>query len=130
MATLSSNLKIYSDPRYSAAFFAASEHHLQLESGGIRLTSIQARLIQCFYMLSQSRVNSAWTLFGSLANLVLAIGLHRRKKRDVGAEIDFIEHECRKRTFWSAYTLDNYLSAGLGRPRSFHEEDFDQVSGR
>ncbi|KAI1390440.1 fungal-specific transcription factor domain-containing protein [Hypoxylon trugodes] len=110
----------------STAFFAASEHHLQLESGGIRLTSIQARLVQCYYLLSRSRVNSAWGLFGTIANLVLAIGLHRRRKRDATVGIDLIEHECRKRVFWSAYILDSYLTAGLGRPRSFHEEDLDQ----
>ncbi|CAI6015568.1 unnamed protein product, partial [Clonostachys chloroleuca] len=110
----------------SAIFFAASEHHLRQESGGIRLTSIQARLVLCFLLLAQSRVNSAWSLFGTVANLVLAIGLHRRKKREGNGGTDLIEHECRKRAFWSAYILDNYLSAGLGRPRSFHEEDLDQ----
>ncbi|CAG9977981.1 unnamed protein product [Clonostachys byssicola] len=110
----------------SAIFFAASDHHLRQESGGIRLTSIQARLVLCFLLLAQSRVNSAWSLFGTVANLVLAIGLHRRKKREGNGGTDLIEHECRKRAFWSAYILDNYLSAGLGRPRSFHEEDLDQ----
>jgi hypothetical protein len=37
-----------------------------------------------------------------------------------------IDVECRKRVFWAAYTLDNYLSAALGRPRTFHDEDIDQ----
>ncbi|QSZ28843.1 hypothetical protein DSL72_003348 [Monilinia vaccinii-corymbosi] len=37
-----------------------------------------------------------------------------------------IELECRKRVFWCAYTLDNYLSAALGRPRTFHDDDIDQ----
>ncbi|KAF4544277.1 Finger protein [Lasiodiplodia theobromae] len=32
----------------------------------------------------------------------------------------------RKRTFWCAYNLDTYLSAALGRPRTFHDEDIDQ----
>lgn len=83
--------------------------------------------MQCFHLLSLSRVNSAWSLFGTVANLVLALGLHRRQTRDTPVGVDLIEHECRKRVFWSAYTLDGYLSVGLGRPRSFHEEDLDQV---
>jgi hypothetical protein len=32
----------------------------------------------------------------------------------------------RKRVFWSAYTLDKYLSIILGRPRVFRDEDIDQ----
>jgi hypothetical protein len=36
------------------------------------------------------------------------------------------EAECRRRTFWSAYSLDNYLSTALGRPRTFHDDDIDQ----
>ncbi|EXJ80154.1 hypothetical protein A1O1_08296 [Capronia coronata CBS 617.96] len=110
----------------SAAYFGASEHHLASETGGIRLTSIQARLSQCFYLLSQSRINHAWSLFGSVARLASAIGLHRRKRRDMASGVDMIEQECKKRVFWSAYSLDNYLSAALGRPRSFHDEDIDQ----
>lgn len=39
--------------------------------------------------------------------------------------MDQIEIECRRRTFWCAYTLDTYLSAALGRPRSFHDEDIN-----
>jgi hypothetical protein len=37
-----------------------------------------------------------------------------------------VEIECRRRTFWSAYSLDNYLGAALGRPRTFHDRDIDQ----
>ncbi|KAJ5748267.1 uncharacterized protein N7511_009963 [Penicillium nucicola] len=32
----------------------------------------------------------------------------------------------RKRVFWCAYSLDIYLSAALGRPKIFHDEDIDQ----
>lgn len=37
-----------------------------------------------------------------------------------------VDIECRRRTFWSAYSLDNYLSAALGRPRTFNDKDIDQ----
>ncbi|XHG09656.1 hypothetical protein AWENTII_012699 [Aspergillus wentii] len=108
----------------STIYFGASESHLAAETGPVRLTSIQARLMQCFYLLSESRINHCWSLFGTTARLALAIGLHRRRRRERG--VDYIEQECRKRVFWCAYSLDNYLSAALGRPKIFHDEDIDQ----
>lgn len=56
---------------------------------------------------------------------MLAIGLHRKSR--YAPETDLIEAECRRRVFWAAYSLDNYLGAALGRPRAFHDEDIDQV---
>ena len=46
----------------------------------------------------------------------------------MGKEIDIDQMECQKRAFWSAYTLDKYLSNALGRPQMFHDEDIDQAS--
>jgi hypothetical protein len=111
---------------HSARFFAAAEDQLSAEKGTIRLTSIQARLAQCFYLLSHSRLNHCWSLFGTTAHLMLALGIHRKTRIDPNSHPDYVEAECRKRTFWCAYNLDTYLSAALGRPRTFHDEDIDQ----
>ncbi|PYI12332.1 hypothetical protein BO78DRAFT_402266 [Aspergillus sclerotiicarbonarius CBS 121057] len=110
----------------SAAYFAASEQQLSAETGPVRITSVQARLAQCFYLLSQSRINHCWSLFGTTARLAMTIGLHRARRRENGAGVDHIDSESRKRVFWCAYSLDNYLSAALGRPRIFHDDDIDQ----
>ncbi|XRM47112.1 hypothetical protein ABZX51_010113 [Aspergillus tubingensis] len=110
----------------SAGYFTASEQQLSAETGPVRITSVQARLAQCFYLLSQSRINHCWSLFGTTARLAMTIGLHRARRREYGAKVDHIEAECRKRVFWCAYSLDNYLSAALGRPRIFHDDDIDQ----
>jgi hypothetical protein len=99
-----------------------------MERGQIRLASVQARLSQCFYLLSQSRVNHCWSLFGQVAHLALALGMHRQRRIEPPDARLSIESQCRKRTFWCAYSLDCYLSAALGRPRTFHDEDIDQVS--
>ncbi|RDW89807.1 fungal specific transcription factor domain-containing protein [Aspergillus mulundensis] len=119
----------------SARYYLAAEHQLSQEKGSIRLSSVQARLTQCYYLLSQSRINHCWSLFGTVSHLALAIGLNRNRKPDPatctssgssgGMGMGVIETECRRRTFWCAYTLDTYLSAALGRPRSFHDEDID-----
>jgi hypothetical protein len=63
-----------------------------------------------------------------MAHLILAIGIHRKRRVETSNGVDLVELECRKRVFWCAYGLDNYLSAVLGRPRTFHDDDIDQVS--
>ncbi|KAF4550586.1 Fungal specific transcription factor domain-containing protein 7 [Elsinoe fawcettii] len=111
----------------SANLFAASEHQLGRETGEVRLSAVQARLGQCFYLLANSRVNQCWNLFGTTARLALAVGIHRKQKLIARHTGHFkVDHECRKRTLWAAYSLDNYLSAALGRPRALHDQDIDQ----
>lgn len=102
-----------------------AEHQLSKERGEVRLASVQARLCQCFYLLSLSRINHCWTLFGTTAHLALAIGLNRNRRADPASGFNQVELECRRRVFWCAYSLDNYLSAALGRPRTFHDADID-----
>ncbi|TFB00683.1 hypothetical protein CCMA1212_007333 [Trichoderma ghanense] len=111
------------DADVSVRYFLAADQLLSREQGAIRLASIQARLLQCLWLLSESRINHCWNLFGTAARLAYAIGLHRKRHAD---RIDRVEVECRRRTFWSAYALDNYLSMALGRPRTFHDDDIDQ----
>jgi hypothetical protein len=110
----------------SARYFFAADHQLSKERGAVRLASVQARLLQCFYLLTQSRINHCWSLFGTTSHLALAIGLNRGRRYDPSATIDYVELESRRRTFWVAYSLDKYLSAALGRPRTFRDEDIDQ----
>ncbi|KAF2108602.1 fungal-specific transcription factor domain-containing protein [Lophiotrema nucula] len=110
----------------SARYFFAAEHQLSKERGAIRLASVQARLGQCFYLLSQSRINHCWSLFGTTAHLILAIGLNRGQRGSCSTSTDYLELEGRRRLFWAAYSLDKYLAAALGRPRTFKDEDIDQ----
>ncbi|KAL3417444.1 Activator of stress genes 1 [Phlyctema vagabunda] len=59
--------------------------------------------------------------------MIIALGLHRKRfSQSSGAISGLVEIECRKRAFWSAYTLDGYFSVILGRPRNFRDEDIDQ----
>ena len=108
----------------SVRYFGAAEHQLSGETGETRLASVQARLCQCFYLLSRSRINHCWSLFGTTAHLALAIGLHRKRRKDTSDNLDTVEAECGKRVFWCAY--NKYLSVALGRPRSFHDDDINQ----
>lgn len=104
----------------------SAEYQLSKERGIVSLVSVQAHLCQCLWLLSQSRMNHCWTLFGTTARLALAIGLNRTRHVDLNNGCPPIELEGRRRTFWNAYCLDNYLSVALGRPRIFHDDDIDQ----
>ncbi|CAK7237640.1 hypothetical protein SBRCBS47491_010056 [Sporothrix bragantina] len=118
----------------SVRYYLAAENLLAKEKGAVLLTSVQARLLQCYYLLTRSRINHCWNQFGTVTRLALAIGLHRNKRPDIGGaqrggasgdQLGLIESECRRRTFWCAYTLDAYLSLSLGRPPTFHDDDID-----
>lgn len=98
-----------------------------MECGPPRLETIQARLGQCLYLLSSSRANECWYSFGTALQLVAAVGLHRKWYAKMSRDgSTYLERELRKRIFWSAYTLDKYLSIMFGRPRLLHDEDIDQ----
>ena len=111
-------------------YFQAAERQLSREKESVTLITLQALLGCCFYVLTKSRLNHCWSLFGTTSRLVLALGLHRKRARYSGGQTGgpggYIESECRKRLFWCAYTLDKYLSAIFGRPCAFHDEDIDQ----
>ncbi|KAJ5105353.1 hypothetical protein NUU61_002700 [Penicillium alfredii] len=111
----------------SERWYAASKYMSSLESGPPRLETIQARLGQCLYLLSSSRANECWYSFGTALQVVTALGLHRKWPAKLSKnECSYLELELRKRIFWSAYTLDKYLSIMFGRSRLLRDEDLDQ----
>ncbi|KAF3400563.1 hypothetical protein DPV78_005001 [Talaromyces pinophilus] len=111
----------------SERWYAAARHMMSIETGPPALETIQVRLGICLFLLSSSRANQCWYMFGTTMQLVTALGLHRRRlsKTSHGGS-SYIEGELRKRIFWSAYTLDKYLSVMFGRPRLLDDEDIDQ----
>ncbi|KAL1872451.1 hypothetical protein VTK73DRAFT_1529 [Phialemonium thermophilum] len=119
------------DANTGLQYFQAAERQLSRETEPATLTSVQALLGCCFYILTRSRLNHCWNLFGTTSRLILALGMHRRKEKFEGGApsacgVDLVELECRKRVFWCAYNLDKYLSAIFGRPCAFHDDDIDQ----
>lgn len=98
------------------------------ERGLPRLESAQSRLIQVLYLLMSSRFNQAWYTFGHALQIISALGLHRKdaRKSTLPESRDYIQEQCKRRTFWVAYTLDKYLGAVFGRPRHYHDDDIDQ----
>jgi hypothetical protein len=111
----------------SDTYFRRSLSFTESETGVATLESAQARILQTFYLLTTCRQNQAWYVFGSLLQIISALGMHRRDwKRTTGPQPDYIHSQCRKRLFWSAYILDRNLGVVMGRPRHFHDDDIDQ----
>ncbi|KAF1998119.1 hypothetical protein P154DRAFT_263159 [Amniculicola lignicola CBS 123094] len=107
--------------------FCEASQLTDAETGFPTLESAQARLIQVLYLLMSSRMNQAWYTFGNALQIISALGLHRRENRKRPSQKrNYIEEQCRKRTFWVAYTLDKYLGVIFGRPRHYHDDDIDQ----
>lgn len=113
-----------SDELYTISARLADE-----ETGFPKLESAQARIVQVLYLLTTSRFNRGWYVFGNALQLIAALGLHRRanSKRNRRSRSDYVHTQCGIRTFWTAYILDNYLGVVFGRPRHFHDEDIDQA---
>ncbi|KAG9255757.1 putative C6 transcription factor [Emericellopsis atlantica] len=114
----------------SDELFTVSSLLVDAETGYPKLESAQARLVHVLYLLTTSRFNKSWYVFGSALQIISALGMHRRenakKRRHGGPRSDYIQSQCRMRTFWTAYVLDNYLGVVFRRPRHFHDEDIDQ----
>ena len=108
--------------------FSAAGVLLVEETASPTVESAQARILQVLYLLTTSRMNQAWYVFGTALQLISALGLHRkaRQRLGCGTSVNFIEAQCRIRTFWTAYILDKYMGVIFGRPRHYHDDDIDQ----
>ncbi|GKT51480.1 activator of stress genes 1 [Colletotrichum spaethianum] len=116
-----------SDLRRSDAYFCQALSLTDMEVGLPKLESAQSRLLQVLYLLQTTRMNQAWYIFGSILPIVSALGLHRKSGRNRGSsDKDYIISQCKKRTFWVAYTIDKYLAVVFGRPRMYHDDNIDQ----
>lgn len=111
------------DSMMSMACSERAKAILDKEPGPPGLASVQARISMCLYLLSTFRLNECRYCFSFAATVATALGLHRKMS---STKVNSLEGECRKRTFWSLYVLDAYLSVMLGRPRLLRDEDIDQ----
>ncbi|KAK7610248.1 fungal-specific transcription factor domain-containing protein [Phyllosticta paracitricarpa] len=110
--------------RKSEADFREAQVLLAHETGPATLESVQARFIQCHYLLSTGRSNQAWYTFGTTVQLSMALGLHR--KRYSAEKASLVVRETKRRLFWAIYTLDRYLAIVSDRPTMLQDDDISQ----
>ena len=116
----------WSEWQQSETYHQMAEQFLVQETGAPSVESVQARFLTVLYLLSTSRMNRAWFNFGPTVQLLMALGIHRKQTRTGVISSSQISFECSKRVLWCSFTLDQYLSLILGRPRLLREEDIDQ----
>ncbi|ETI22253.1 hypothetical protein G647_06326 [Cladophialophora carrionii CBS 160.54] len=113
------------DLHRSQFYFERAKSLLNQEPGPASLASVQSRLALCLYLLSTFRINECRYVFSLACTILTSLGLHRESSA-ASSKLDLVALESRKRTFWCAYVLDDYLSVMLGRPRMLRDEDIDQ----
>ncbi|KAM0747912.1 hypothetical protein T439DRAFT_382982 [Meredithblackwellia eburnea MCA 4105] len=111
-------------PQAVNLFLAAKQKLSKLSFFPVRLITVQTHLLMVQLHLGLAQFQSAWLAFGQAARLAQLMGLHRAPEAHLrGTTTD----ELRKRTFWSAFTMDRYLSVVVGFPVLFDERDITQT---
>jgi hypothetical protein len=104
-----------------------SPTHLLPTMGLLSLKSdmgtLQALLATKLYLLATMSLRPASSIGGLLSRCLLTAGLHRCPFRY--PQMSSLERDMRKRIFWSAYTMDRYLSQALGHPLGIQDSDID-----
>ncbi|KAK5999460.1 hypothetical protein QM012_005461 [Aureobasidium pullulans] len=112
----------------SELYYQKAEILLSQETGPPRLESVQARFAAAQYLLSSSRPNKALSTFGTMIQLMQAVGMHRKATERAGNPLlDFITVQMHRRLFWCAFTLDKYLSIIMGRMPLLHIDNTNQA---
>lgn len=89
---------------------------------GIAIRSAQAMGLQYELDLDDEPLSRSLALNGEAERM----GVDSSKKGAIGgksAEDVFIQQEIRRRTFWSCYIMDRYLSSGKYRPQMLHARE-------
>lgn len=86
------------------------------------LTSLQAILVMTFFLQSSAKLSTCYSYIGIAVTSSLRMGLHR----SVPVTFNPIEHEVRKRIFWTIRKLDIYVGALLGLPEMLSDDNIDQ----
>ncbi|CAD0092384.1 unnamed protein product [Aureobasidium mustum] len=112
----------------SEIYYQKAEILLSQETGPPTLESVQARFAAVQYLLSSSRPNKALFTFGTMVQLMQAVGMHRKVTAKPGSStLDSITIQMHRRLFWCAFTLDKYLSIIMGRMPLLHIDDTNQA---
>ncbi|TIA26098.1 hypothetical protein D6C83_07937 [Aureobasidium pullulans] len=107
-------------------YFKKAESLLAKETGPPRLESVQARFAAVQYLLASSRPNKGLFTFGTMIQLMQAVGIHRRRSSGT-SPLDSITIEIHRRLFWCAFTMDKYLSIIMGRMPLLHIDETNQT---
>lgn len=86
------------------------------------LWSLQAIVFMTIFLQSSAKMSTCHSYISAAMAASLQMGLHRCKPEVVNP----IERETRKRVFWTIRTMETYIVAILGLPRTVGDDDIDQ----
>ncbi|KKY15914.1 putative c6 transcription factor [Phaeomoniella chlamydospora] len=86
------------------------------------LTGLQTIMLMVIFLQATAKLSTCYAYVGIALRTCMRLGLHR----NVSDNMDFIEQQERKRTFWLVKKMDSYVGAMLGLPQMLSEEDIDQ----
>jgi hypothetical protein len=86
------------------------------------LWSLQALVFMIIFLQSSAKMSTCHSYISAAMAASLQMGLHRCEPE----AIDPIERETRKRIFWTIRTMETYVIAILGLPRTVSDDDIDQ----
>ena len=105
---------------------------LELEDDRMESVDIkqaQAWILLTFYEFMRTNHRRGWNSAGRALRLVQLMRLYEIDnsdnvvpQQDGMAQMDWIETEERRRTFWMAYSLDRFVSLRNGWPLTIHEQ--------
>lgn len=86
------------------------------------ILALQTVVFMTLFLHSSASMPTCHSYISAAMAASLQMGLHRSQP----AEMDSVERETRKRLFWTIRTLETYIIAILGLPRTISDDDINQ----
>lgn len=102
-------------------YFAASRQMIDIAQCR-NILALQTVVCMTLFLHSSASMPTCHSYISAAMAASLQMGLHRSQP----AEMNFVERETRKRLFWAIRTLETYIIAILGLPRTISDDDIDQ----
>ncbi|KAJ5635907.1 uncharacterized protein N7484_009220 [Penicillium longicatenatum] len=100
----------------------ADEIDKSLQSKRPSLVTVQHRFYHVCYLKAHARIRECWSILSATVKDAHEIGLHLK---DPGIPLTELEMEIRRRTFWTLYIWDRFMSAFFGHWPLIPEGYFD-----
>lgn len=105
-------------------YYRRARSFLSFETLGMgNIESLQSLcLLGGYYLHFRNSPNMAFAVLGAAHRVAIALGLHRESRRPgstsspVEASLHFGRAEAHRRTWWSLFCFDTWMSVALGRP--------------
>ncbi|KAJ5653754.1 hypothetical protein N7490_000757 [Penicillium lividum] len=103
-------------------YSTADEIDKSLQSKKPSLVTVQHRFYHVCYLKAYARIRECWSILSATVKDAHEVGLHLK---DPGIQLTELEMEIRRRSFWTLYIWDRFMSAFFGHWPLIPEGYFD-----